>query len=130
MIKNLTGEHERVILACEKIHKNVLQAIRFWSMFEELNGRSEDTRVALREALATTAYGLEAVSTIRTMVAQTTVLALWRIVDEHNADTLGAAVIRAALRKDGIKKEPRESSVHETVVYKVGAVAADPYVSL
>ena len=68
-MKTSTADFNR---ACDRVHENVLQAIRFWSMFEELNGRTANERVNLRELVAATAYAEEAVASIRTMVAQTT----------------------------------------------------------
>ncbi len=130
MVNIPKASHERTISACDKIHENVLQALRFWSVFEELNGKSANERANLRNAIATTAYGAEAVTTIKTMVAQTTILALWRILDEPNADVLGAAVIRTALTNGEVKKARKNSAADGTAVYESGPGTASPYTSL
>src|SRR5258707_13839204 len=79
-------------------------------MFEELNGRTANERVNLRDLLPTTAYAEEAVASIRTMVAQTTVLALCRMLDEPKADILGMAAFRTALNNIEFKKATESSA--------------------
>lgn len=124
MMKTSTADFNRAVSACDKVHENVLQAIRFWSMFEELNGRTANERVNLRDLLATTAYAEEAVATIRTMVAQTTVLALCRMLDEPKADILGLAAIRTALSSAkeiarNSKCGPGATSIHVGLVKRL-----------
>jgi len=104
---------QHALEACEKVHENVLQALRFWTVFEELNGKDSDHRTVLRQQLSTTAYADGAITTIKTMAVQTTILALWRIVDKKDADLLGAEAIKSALA------QPRADQCNAACVNKV-----------
>jgi hypothetical protein len=99
-------------------------------MFEELNGRTANERVNLRDLLATTAYAEEAVASMRTMVAQTTVLALCRMLDEPEADILGLATIRTALSTIEFKKATENSAKEKAGNFKCGPGATSIHAGL